>query len=147
MAIWKEFKEFAVKGNAVSLAVGIIIGGAFNGIVQSLVNDIVMPPIGYATGGVDFSNLFVALDSVAYESLAAAEAAGASTINYGRFVNALVNFLIVAWILFFVVRGMNRLIERQEQAPPEDKPTPPPPQERLLAEIRDLLKARRSEAG
>src|SRR3954465_6120621 len=110
----KEFREFALKGNVVDLAVGVIIGGAFGPIVTSLVNDVIMPPIGLAIGGVDFSNLFFVLKDGAkaappYESLAAAKAAGAVTVNPGVFINTVINFLIVAVAIFLVVKGINRL--------------------------------------
>ena len=112
----KEFREFAIKGNAVDLAVGVIIGAAFGGIVTSLVNDIVMPPVGKLLGGVDFSNLFLVLGGGSYASLKAAKDAGAATVNYGVFLNTLINFLIIAFVLFLVVRGMNSL-RRAEPAP------------------------------
>ena len=105
----KEFKEFAVKGNVVDMAVGIIIGGAFGKIVSSLVNDIIMPPIGLLIGKVDFSNLFIDLSGQGYVSLAQAKDAGAPTINYGLFVNNIIDFVIVAFALFLVVRWMNKL--------------------------------------
>jgi large conductance mechanosensitive channel len=122
----KEFREFALKGNAVDLAIGVIIGAAFGGIVTSLVNDVMMPPIGKVLGGVDFSNLFVVLGDGEYSSLKAAKDAGAATINYGVFLNNVINFLIVALVLFFVVRGMNAL-KRERPAPvvtPTEKPCP-----------------------
>ena len=112
----KEFREFAVKGNAIDLAIGVILGAAFGGVITSLVNDILMPPIGKALGGVDFSNLFVVIGQGSYDSLKAAKDAGAATLNYGVFVNTLINFLIVAFALFLVVRGMNAL-RREEPAP------------------------------
>jgi large conductance mechanosensitive channel len=113
----KEFKEFAMRGNVVDMAVGIIIGAAFGTIVKSLVNDIIMPPIGLLLGNVDFSNLFVALKGVgSYATLAEAQAAGAVTLNYGIFVNTIINFVIVAFAIFMVVKNMNRL-KRQEPAP------------------------------
>jgi large conductance mechanosensitive channel len=140
--MFKEFKEFALKGNVVDLAVGVIIGGAFGRIVTSLVNDVVMPPIGLLIGGVDFSNLFVVLKPGAgapepYASLAAAGAAGAVTLNLGVFINAIINFLIIACAIFIVVKAINRLRRKQEAAPP---PAAPPRSEVLLEEIRDLLK-------
>jgi large conductance mechanosensitive channel len=116
----KEFKEFALKGNAVDLAIGVIIGAAFGGIVKSLVDDIMMPPIGKALGGVDFSNLFLVLGDGAYPSLKAAKEAGAATINYGVFINVVINFVIVAFVLFMVVKAMNRM-KREAPAP---APTP-----------------------
>ena len=119
----KDFREFIARGNAFDLAVGVIIGGAFAAIVNSLVNDVVMPPIGVLLRGVDFSNLFLPLKGGAYPSLAAAKAAGVPTIAYGAFVNTLINFLIVAFVVFLLVRGVNRL-KRQPPAPePEPVPT------------------------
>ncbi|HVW21278.1 MAG TPA: large conductance mechanosensitive channel protein MscL [Opitutaceae bacterium] len=148
MSMLKEFKEFAVKGNVVDLAVGVIIGGAFGGIVTSLVNDIVMPPIGWLTGGVDFKNLYFLIKEGTkkagpYESLAAAQSAGAVTLNYGVFVNTVLNFVIIAATIFFMVQLINRV--RRSAPPPPAPPAPPPPpapprQEVLLEEIRDLLK-------
>jgi large conductance mechanosensitive channel len=146
MAVLKEFKEFALKGNVLDMAVGIIIGAAFGTIVKSLVDDVVMPPIGLLLGGVDFSELFITLSqgTVAgpYATLAAAQEAGAVTINYGIFINAVISFLIVAFAVFMLVRNFNKL-RRQEEAPAAP-PAPPEPsaEETLLAEIRDLLKAR-----
>ncbi len=142
--MFQEFKKFAMQGNVVDLAVGIIIGGAFGGIVTSLVQDIMMPLFGVVTGGLDFSQRFVLLREGAkpgpYESLAAAKAAGASAISYGLFLNAVVNFLIVAIALFIVIKAMNSA--RQKQAEPAAPPAPPAPsaEEKLLGEIRDLLK-------
>ncbi len=115
--MWKEFREFAVKGNAVDLAIGVIIGGAFGGIVGSLVKDVIMPPIGKVLGGVDFSNLFVVLGDGAFLSLKAAQDAGAATLNYGVFLNAVVNFIIIAFTLFLVVKGLNTM-KREEAAVP-----------------------------
>jgi large conductance mechanosensitive channel len=105
----KEFKEFALRGNVLDLAVGVIIGAAFGKIVSSFVNDILMPPLGLVLGGVDFANLFVNLSGTPYASLAEAQAAGAPTINYGLFINNIVDFLIVAFVIFLVVRAINRL--------------------------------------
>ncbi len=119
----KEFREFAVKGNVVDMAVGIIIGGAFGKIVSSLVNDIIMPPIGLLIGKVDFSNLFVDLSRQGYGSLAQAKAAGAPTINYGLFVNNIIDFLVVAFALFLVVKWMNKL--RDAAAAEQEKPAVP----------------------
>ena len=138
----KEFKEFAMRGNVLDMAVGIIIGAAFGTIVSSLVNDVIMPPIGLAMGGVDFSDMFVTLREGTkaagpYASLAAAKDAGAVTLNYGVFVNSIVSFLIVAFAIFMVVKGANSLKEEQAEATPA-----PTADQRLLAEIRDLLKAR-----
>ena len=119
--MWKEFREFAIKGNAVDLAIGVILGVAFGAIVTSLVNDIMMPPIGKALGGVDFSNLFVVLGDGTYASLTEAQKAGAATVNYGVFLNKLINFLIVAFVLFMVVKGMNRM--KREAPAPAPAPT------------------------
>ena len=120
----KEFREFAMKGNVVDLAIGVVIGAAFGKIVDSLVKDILMPPIGKMLGGVDFTNLFVMLGSGSYPTLKAAQDAGAATLNYGVFINAVINFLIVAFALFMAVKAMNRL-RRQEAA------APPPPTSKL----------------
>lgn len=139
----KEFREFALKGNVVDLAVGIIIGAAFTGIVQSLVNDVIMPPIGVLMGGIDFSNYFLVLGGgEAPASLSAAKEAGVPVLAYGKFINALINFAIVAWALFFVVRQMNTLRRRFEEPSVPAAPAAPPRQEVLLEEIRDLLKQR-----
>jgi large conductance mechanosensitive channel len=140
----KEFKEFAVKGNMLDMAVGIIIGAAFGTVVQSLVKDVIMPPIGLLLGGVDFTNLFLTVREGAaagpYSTLAAAQEAGAVTINYGVFANAIISLLIVAFAVFLLVKGFNKLKREQEAAPAA--PPKPSAQETLLAEIRDLLKAR-----
>jgi large conductance mechanosensitive channel len=104
-----EFRTFIARGNVIDLAVGIVIGAAFISIVNSFVNDILMPPIGWATGGVDFANLFISLSRESYPSLAAAQEAGAATINYGLFLNAMISFLIVAWAVFLLVRSYNRM--------------------------------------
>jgi large conductance mechanosensitive channel len=138
----KEFREFAMRGNVVDLAVGLILGAAFGAIVTSFVNDVIMPPIGMLLGGVDFVNLFVLLKAgpkapPPYDSLAIAKAAGAVTLNVGVFINTIINFVFVALSMFVLVKGMNAA--RRTTPPP---PAEPPPQEKLLAEIRDLLKAR-----
>jgi len=112
----KEFREFALKGNAVDLAIGVIIGAAFGSIVTSLVNDILMPPIGKVLGGVDFANFFLVLGGGNFPSLKAAKDAGAATINYGVFLNTLINFIIIAFVLFLIVRAMNRLKREQPAA-------------------------------
>lgn len=143
MSILKEFKEFAVKGNMIDMAVGIIIGGAFGTIVSSLVDDIFMPLIGLVLGGVDFSNLFIVLSNpgnVPTPSLAVAQAAGVATLNIGLFINALVKFTIVAFALFMLVKGINML--RREAPKQEPAPAAPPREEVLLTEIRDILKAK-----
>jgi large conductance mechanosensitive channel len=133
----KEFKEFALRGNVVDMAVGIIIGAAFSTIVKSLVDDIIMPPMGVITGGVDFSNMFIPLNGEHYDSLVQARHAGAPTINYGIFINNVISFTIVAFVLFMVVKGMNQLRRKQEEEPASE---PPPSREvQLLEEIRDAL--------
>lgn len=131
----QEFKAFIARGNVVDMAVGIIIGAAFTTIVKSLVDDVIMPPIGVLTGGVDFSDLFINLSGGDFETLAAAKAAGAATLNYGVFVNAVISFLIVAFAVFLLVKQVNRFRKAEEAAP-----AAPPRQEALLEEIRDLLK-------
>ena len=132
-----DFQAFIMRGNVVDLAVGIIIGAAFTGIVQSLVKDIFNPLIGLATGGVDFSDRFVTIKGPTAATIAAAKAAGAVTLNYGLFINAVIQFLIVAFVVFWLVRTLQRFMRKQE-----DAPTVPPNSEILLSEIRDLLKAR-----
>jgi large conductance mechanosensitive channel len=133
--MFKEFKEFAMKGNVLDLAIGVIIGVAFGKIVNSLVDDIINPIIGLIIGKVDFNNYFINFSGQAYSSLDAARKAGAPVIAYGSFLNAIINFLIVAFVLFLLVRTINRMRREKDAAPP-----PPPPQEALLTEIRDLLK-------
>jgi large conductance mechanosensitive channel len=115
--VLKEFKEFATKGNVLDMAVGIIIGGAFGKIVSSFVDDVLMPPLGMLLGRGDFSNLYLNLSGQPYESLAAAKAAGAATLNYGLFINAVINFVIVAFALFLLVRAANQLRRQEEAAP------------------------------
>ncbi|MBA8877171.1 large conductance mechanosensitive channel protein MscL [Phyllobacterium myrsinacearum] len=133
----KEFKEFALKGNMVDLAIGVIIGGAFGKLVDSIVNDILMPIIGLLTGGVDFSNMYIQLAGAPAATLAAARAAGA-TLAYGNFITLVINFLIIAWVLFMVVKAMNTLKRKEPVAPPPA----PAKEEVLLTEIRDLLAKR-----
>jgi len=137
-----EFRSFIAKGNVMDLAVGIIIGGAFTGIVNSLVNDIVMPIVGAITGGgFDFSNYFLPLSSaVNAPTLTAAREQGA-VLAYGSFITVFINFLILAWIIFLMVKGVNRL-RAEEKAAPEEAPAPPPADVQLLSEIRDILKAK-----
>jgi large conductance mechanosensitive channel len=136
----KEFRDFAVKGNVVDMAVGVIIGGAFGKIVSSLVTDVMMPPIGKLMGGVDFSSLFVTLGPEQYKSLVEAQAAGAATINYGVFLNNLINFVIVAFCVFLMVKALNSAKKKEAApAPAPAAPPAPPRQEVLLQEIRDLL--------
>jgi large conductance mechanosensitive channel len=138
----EDFKVFLMRGNVVDLAVGVVIGAAFTGIVGSLVKDIITPFIGLITGGVDFSNLFLTLKGPAEATLADAAKAGAVTVNYGVFLNAVINFLIVSAAIFFIVR----LISKLHKAPPAADPGPTP-SEALLMEIRDLLKGRDTTAA
>ncbi len=135
--MFEAFKKFAMRGNVVDLAVGVIIGVAFGAIVNSLVGDIIMPVIGAVTGGLDFSNYFVKLSSkVTADSLVEAKKQGA-VLAYGAFITAVINFLIIAWVLFLLIQLMNRFLQKEAA-----KPAPPTRQEELLTEIRDLLKAR-----
>jgi large conductance mechanosensitive channel len=138
----QEFKAFISRGNVVDLAVGVIIGTAFTAIVTSLVSDILMPIIGLFTGGVDFTNWFFNLSGTKHATLAEAQKAGAATLNYGVFLNAIIKFVIIAWAVFLMVKGVNKLSflnKKEEAAAP---PPPPPAEVVLLGEIRDLLKAR-----
>lgn len=137
----EEFKQFAMRGNVVDMAVGIIIGGAFGKIVSSFVNDVIMPPIGLLMGNVDFSSLFINLSGEDYATLAAAQEAGAPVIRYGTFINTVLDFVIVAFAIFMVIKAMNRMKKAEEEAPP---PPPPEPsaEEKLLTEIRDALRSR-----
>lgn len=130
-----EFKAFIIRGNVLDLAVGIIIGAAFTGIVNSLVSDLIMPPLSMLAGGFDFKDYFIDLSRGDYATLAAAKAAGVATINYGLFLNQVINFLIVGFAIFLIVKQVNRF-KKAEDA----KPAAPPRQEVLLEEIRDLLK-------
>jgi large conductance mechanosensitive channel len=143
MSIFSEFKAFAMRGNAIDLAVGIVVGAAFTGIVNSLVKDVINPPLGLALGGIDFSNFFVTLSGGGpYSTLKAAQDAGAVTVNYGLFLNTLINFVIVAIALFIVVKQINRLTQPRVVEKPGD---PPPPEDiKLLREIRDALKGPRA---
>ena len=142
--MFKEFKEFAMKGNVLDMAVGIIIGGAFGTIVKSLVTDVIMPPIGLLLGGIDFADLFVTLKAGTpagpYATLAAAQTAGAVTINIGLFINSVISFLIVAWAVFLLVKGFNAAKRKEEAAPAA--PPEPPQEVVLLSEIRDLMRAK-----
>jgi len=144
MSMLKEFKEFAMRGNVVDLAVGVVIGEAFGKIVTSLVNDIIMPPIGKLTGGVDFKELFINLDpgkltkaGTPVKTMADAKDAGAAFIAYGSFINTILDFLIVAFCIFLLIKVMNRLWKK-----PEAAPAGPTPDQQLLTEIRDLLKSK-----
>jgi large conductance mechanosensitive channel len=137
----QEFKKFAMRGSVVDLAIGVIIGAAFGKIIDSMVNDIMMPIIGRIFGGLDFTNYFIGLTQAASQAPTydAAKKAGA-TLGYGSFITVTVNFLIIAWILFLVIKGMNRLFAQEQAAPPP--PAPPTKEQELLTEIRDLLRAR-----
>ncbi len=135
----KEFRDFALRGNLVDLAVAFIIGAAFTGLVNSLVNDIIMPIIGLVTGGIDFSEMYIQLSGEPQPTLAQAREAGA-TLAYGNFITLVINFVIVAWVLFLVIKAMNTLKREKASEPPP--PAPPTKEEVLLAEIRDLLAKR-----
>jgi large conductance mechanosensitive channel len=134
----KEFRDFAMRGNVLDMAIGVIIGGAFGKIVSSLVSDVLMPPIGLLMGKVDFSSLFLNLSGTPQPSLTAAKAAGAPTINYGVFLQATFDFIIIAFVIFLLVKQMNRF---KKEAPPAP-PAGPTNEEKLLMEIRDVLKSR-----
>ena len=135
MGMVSEFKEFAMKGNVMDMAVGIIIGGAFGKIISSLVSDIIMPVVGKMMGGVDFTGLFLNLGEGDYSTLAAAQEAGAATLNYGSFIQAAIDFLIIAFAIFMMIKAMNSTKKVEEETP-----AAPPAEEVLLTEIRDLLK-------
>ena len=134
----KEFKEFAMKGNVMDLGVAVIIGGAFGKIITSLVEDIIMPLVGLLLGKVDFTNLFISLSGGTFLTLEEARKAGATTLNYGLFINNIVNFLIIALSIFLVIRALMKMKRKEDEAPPAE----PPAQEVLLTEIRDILKAK-----
>jgi large conductance mechanosensitive channel len=136
MGFFQDFKAFALRGNVLDLAIGVIIGGAFGSIVTSLVNDVVMPPIGQLLSGVDVRDYFLSLDGKSYANLAAAKVAHAATLNYGNFLNTVISFIIIALVIFIVVKQVNRLFP----PPPPPPPPGPTPTEQLLTEIRDLLK-------
>jgi large conductance mechanosensitive channel len=135
--MWREFRDFAVRGNVVDLAVGFILGAAFTTIVNSLVNDVIMPPIGLLLGGMDFSDFFITINGGSFPTIAAAKAGGAVTINYGLFINAIIKFVIVAFAVFLLVKQINRMKLDLGPAAPAATKT-----EVLLEEIRDLLKAK-----
>ena len=143
--IFKEFSDFIKRGNVIDLAVAVVIGGAFSAIVTSLVNDVIMPVISLLTGGIDFSNLFISLNGETYATLAAAKDAGASVLAYGSFIQAIINFLIIAFVIFLVVKAMNTAmnkmskLKRKEEEKKEEKPSKSD-EVVLLEEIRDLLK-------
>jgi large conductance mechanosensitive channel len=138
--MWREFRDFAVRGNVVDLAVGLIMGAAFTTIVNSLVSDIIMPPIGLLLGGIDFSDFFITIKGGAYPTVAAAKAAGAVTINYGLFINAIIKFVIVAFAVFLLVKQINRI--KLDMGPTAAGPTKT---EELLTEIRDVLKEKAAD--
>ncbi len=144
--IFKEFGEFIKRGNVIDLAVAVVIGGAFSSIVTSLVNDIIMPLISLATGGIDFSNLFISLNGESYATLASAKDAGASLLAYGSFIQAVINFLIIAFVIFIVVKAMNTAMDKmsklKHKKEEENKKEAPSKSDEviLLEEIRDLLK-------
>ena len=140
MGFIKEFKEFAVKGNVMDMAVGVIIGGAFGKIVTSLVNDVLMPIIGKLTGGISFTDLFVTLSDGEFKTLAAAQEAGAAVLAYGQFIQNIIDFIIIAFCIFLMIKGMNKMKKEEPAAPAEPAAPKGPTQEELLAEIRDLLK-------
>ena len=133
----KEFKAFAMRGNVVDMAVGIIIGAAFGKIISSLVADVIMPPIGLAMGGIDFSSFFLDLSGAGHATLQIAQEAGAPVIAYGIFLNTVINFMIVAFAIFMLIKGMNSMKKKEEEKPAE--PAKPSAEETLLTEIRDLL--------
>ncbi|HEV8621081.1 MAG TPA: large conductance mechanosensitive channel protein MscL [Nitrospiraceae bacterium] len=137
----KEFREFAMKGNVLDMAIGVIIGGAFGKIVSSLVSDVLMPPIGLLMGKVDFSSLFLNLSGTPQPSLAAAKAAGTPTLNYGVFLQSVFDFIIIAFVIFMLVKQINRFKKEVPPAPPAPPPGPTN-EEKLLMEIRDALKGR-----
>ena len=140
MGFVKEFKEFAMKGNVMDMAVGVIIGGAFGKIVSSLVGDVLMPLIGKLTGGVSFVDMFINLGDGEYSTLAAAKEAGAAVFAYGQFIQNIIDFVIVAFCIFMMIKGMNKLSKKKEEPKPAEPEAPKgPTQEELLAEIRDLL--------
>ena len=141
--MFKEFRDFALKGNVIDLAIGVIIGAAFGAIVSSIVDDLFMPIIGLILNGIDFSNLFFVIsnpNNLPVPSVAAAKAAGVATLNYGLFINAVVKFTIIAFVLFLVVKGINRLRKKEAAAPSE--PPAPTKEETLLTEIRDAIRAK-----
>jgi large conductance mechanosensitive channel len=138
--VWNDFRQFIARGNVIDLAVGVIMGAAFGSVVTSLVNDVIMPPVGSVLKGVNFTDLFVSLDRKVYPSLKAAKDAGAPVIGYGSFINAVISFLIVSFVVFLLVQQVNRIYRKPQAAP---APPPEPPAEvKLLTEIRDLLKTR-----
>lgn len=140
MGLFQEFKQFAMRGNVLDMAIGIMMGAAFGKIISSLVNDVLMPPIGRLLGNVNFSNLFIVLGEGDFPSVEAAKEAGAATVNYGIFINTIIDFVIVAFVIFLFVKGINAMKKKEEEVP--EAPPEPSPEQKLLAEIRDLLKKR-----
>lgn len=140
--LFKEFGDFIKRGNVIDLAVAVVIGGAFSSIVASLVNDIIMPVISLVTGGIDFTNLFISLNGEKYATLAEAQTAGASVLAYGSFIQAIINFLIIAFVIFMVVKAMNKMMNLRKKKEDEKKEEAPVKSDEvvLLEEIRDLLK-------
>lgn len=141
MGIFKEFRQFAIKGNVIDMAVGIIIGAAFGKIVTSLVNDVITPPLGKFIGNVNFTDLFVAMDGNSYESLTKAKAMGAPVFAYGNFIQSVLDFLIVAFAVFMLIKLINRMRRNEEKIPAP--PIEPTAQEKLLTEIRDILQEKK----
>ena len=140
MSMMKEFKAFAMRGNVMDMAIGIILGGAFGKIVSSFVGDVLMPPLGLLMGGVDFTSKFIGLKPGTYTTLAEAKAQGIPTLNYGNFLQMIIDFVIIAFAIFMMIKAMNAAKKKEAEAPAA--PPAPTAQEKLLAEIRDLLKAR-----
>ena len=144
--LFKEFGDFIKRGNVIDLAVAVVIGGAFSTIVSSLVNDVIMPVISLATGGIDFTNLFISLNGQSYATLAEAQTAGASVLAYGSFIQAVINFLIIAFVIFMVVKAMNTASEKmaklkkKKEEEKKEEPAPKSDEVILLEQIRDLLK-------
>ncbi|MBI1301460.1 MAG: large conductance mechanosensitive channel protein MscL [Alphaproteobacteria bacterium] len=141
--MFKEFRDFIARGNVMDMAVGIIMGAAFTAIVNSMVGDLIMPVIGMLTSGVDFADKFIALDGQSYANLKAAQDAGATVVTYGVFINAVINFLIISFVVFMLVRSVNKIKEaaaKEEKAKAEEAPAALPADIQLLSEIRDLLK-------
>ena len=142
MGMIQEFKEFAVKGNMLDMAVGIIMGAAFGGVVSGLVGDVIMPAVGFFGGGLDFKNAFLNLSGGSFASLEEAKKAGAAVVAYGAWLNTVINFVVVAFCMYLIIKAMNSMKKAEEAAP-----APPPKEEVLLTEIRDLLSRSRAAAG
>jgi len=138
----KEFRNFIMRGNVLDLAIAVIIGAAFGAVITSLVNDIIMPPIGYLLGGVNFADLFIVLGGGDYPSLQAAQDAGAAVIAYGKFLQTLINFLIIAFVIFLIIKSFNKMATSRKKEEAAAAPAEPPAEVILLTEIRDLLKKR-----